>query len=98
MKNFLWGVLIGVIGFFVASTVMAGIIFVMETKLLGGTATFNEVYVFSLGAQFLIWIVLIPLSGVVFLRYNLKSAIYLNLGCIVICGAILGSYLGAVIY
>lgn len=98
MKKFLCGVLVGVFGFIIASSVMAGIIFIMENKLLNEPTTMNEAFVFSLGSQFLIWLVLIPLSGVVALRYRLRDSIYLNIGFIVICGTLLGSYLGAVVY
>lgn len=98
MNKFLWGMLVGVFGFIIASFVMAGIIFIMENKLLNEPTTMNEAFVFSLGSQFLIWLVLIPLSGVVALRYRLRDSIYLNIGFIVICGTLLGSYLGAVVY
>ena len=98
MKKFLCGVLVGVFGFIITSSVMAGIIFIMENKLLNEPTTMNEAFVFSLGSQFLIWLVLIPLSGVVALRYRLRDSIYLNIGFIVICGTLLGSYLGAVVY
>lgn len=98
MKKFLWGVLIGVIGFIISSSVMAGIIFVMENVLLNEPTTLNEAFVFSLGSQFLIWLVLIPLSGIVALRYRLRDSIYLNIGFVVICGSLLGSYLGAMVY
>lgn len=90
--------LVGVFGFIIASFVMAGIIFIMENKLLNEPTTMNEAFVFSLGSQFLIWLVLIPLSGVVALRYRLRDSIYLNIGFIVICGTLLGSYLGAMVY
>lgn len=98
MSKFLWGMLVGVFGFIITSSVMAGIIFIMENKLLNEPTTMNEAFVFSLGSQFLIWLVLIPLSGVVALRYRLRDSIYLNIGFIVICGTLLGSYLGAVVY
>ena len=98
MNKFLWGMLVGVFGFIITSFVMAGIIFIMENKLLNEPTTMNEAFVFSLGSQFLLWLVLIPLSGVVALRYRLRDSIYLNIGFIVICGTLLGSYLGAMVY
>lgn len=98
MKKFLWGVLVGVIGFLLSSSVMAVIVYFMENKLLGEPASLKDVIVFTLGTQSLVWIVLIPLSGILMLRYNLRASIYLNLVCIVICGALLGCYLGAVVF
>jgi uncharacterized membrane protein len=98
MKKFLWGVLVGVFGFVISSSVMAAIVYFMENKLLGEPASLNDVLVFSMGSQFLIWLVLIPLSGLLMMRYDLKASIYLNIVCIVICGALLGCYLGAVVF
>lgn len=98
MKKFLWGVLVGVIGFLIASLLMCVIIFVIENKLLNEPASFNEVFVFSLGSQILVWIVLIPLSGLLMLRFDLRASIYLNIACIIVCGALLGCYLGAVVF
>jgi uncharacterized membrane protein len=97
MKKFLWGMLVGIIGFMCASFAMTWIIYIMENKLLNEPVGFNDVFVFSLGSQFLIWLVLIPLSGILMLRYDLRAAIYLNIGSVVLCGAILGCYLGAVV-
>ncbi len=98
MKKFLWGVLVGVFGFLIASTVMSGIIFIMENKLLSEPASLNDVIVFSLKSQSILWVLLIPLSGLLMLRYSLRASIYLNLACVVFCGAILGSFLGAVMF
>lgn len=98
MKKFLWGVLVGVIGFILSSSVMSVIIYFMENKLLGEPASLKDVLVFSMGTQFLVWLVLIPLSGILMMRFELKASIYMNIVCVVICGAILGCYLGAVVF
>ncbi|TFG81701.1 MAG: hypothetical protein E4G74_03775 [Erysipelotrichales bacterium] len=98
MNKFLWGMLVGVIGFLMASAVMSVIIYVMENKLLFEPVSINEVIVFSLSSQFVIWIVLIPLSGALTLRYELRDSIYLNIAAVILCGAILGCYLGAVVF
>ena len=98
MKKFLWGALVGGIGFLLSSSVMSVIVYFMENKLLGEPASLKDVLVFSMGSQFLVWLILIPLSGILMLRYDLKASIYLNLVCIVVCGALLGCYLGAVVF
>jgi uncharacterized membrane protein len=98
MKKFLWGVLVGVIGFILSSSLMSVIVYFMENKLLGEPASLKDVLVFSMGTQFLVWLVLIPLSGILMMRYELKASIYMNIVCIVICGALLGCYLGAVVF
>ncbi|MGB7595708.1 MAG: hypothetical protein WBL80_09135 [Erysipelotrichaceae bacterium] len=98
MKKFLWGVLVGVFGYILSSSVMSVIVYFMENKLLGEPASLKDVLVFSLGTQFLVWLVLIPLSGILMMRYDLKASIYMNIVCIVICGALLGCYLGAVVF
>lgn len=98
MKKFLWGVLVGVVGFILSSSIMSVIVYFMENKLLGEPASLKDVLVFSMGTQFLVWLVLIPLSGLLMMRYDLKASIYMNIVCIVICGAILGCYLGAVVF
>jgi len=98
MKKFLWGVLVGVVGFILSSSLMSVIVYFMENKLLGEPASLKDVLVFSMGTQFLVWLVLAPLSGILMMRYDLKASIYMNLVCIVICGALLGCYLGAVVF
>jgi len=98
MKKFLWGIFVGVIGFILSSSLMSAIVYFMENKLLGEPASLKDVLIFSMGTQFLVWLVLIPLSGILMMRYDLKASIYMNIVCIVICGALLGCYLGAVVF
>jgi hypothetical protein len=97
MQKFLWGALVGVIGFLCASAVMSLIIFVMENKILGASISFGKIIAFSLQWQALVWLVLIPLAGMLSLRFNLRASVYLSLTCIVLCGALWGCYLGAVV-
>jgi hypothetical protein len=97
MQKFLWGALVGFVGFLCASTVMSAIIFVMENKILGASISIGKIIAFSLEWQALVWLVLIPLAGMLSLRFNLRASVYLSLTCIVLCGALWGCYLGAVV-
>jgi len=98
MKKFLWGGLVGVFGYVLASSAMSLVIYVVENKLLFEPASIPEVVGFSLGSQLPIWLVLILGSGFLNWKFDLKTAIYTVLTAVVVCGFVLGCYLGAVAF
>jgi hypothetical protein len=96
MNKFLWGGLVGIIGYIVSTVTMSGILYVVENKLLFEPATVNEVLTFSSTKQLPVWIAMIFLSGLILWKVDLKTTIIVNLMGILFLGVVLGCYLGAV--
>ena len=98
MKKFLWGGLVGVFGYALSSTAMSLVIYVVENKLLFEPASLSEVIRFSLESQLPVWLILILCSGLLNWKFDLRTTIYTVLMGVVVCGFILGCYLGAVVF
>ena len=96
MNKFLWGGLVGIVGYFVSSATLSGIIYLVENKLLFEPASVGEVLTFSFTKQFPVWIAMILLSGLIAWKVDLKTTILVNLMGILFLGVVLGCYLGAV--